>query len=106
MSQENFMSLEDLEGIILDRKENMPEKSYTANLFIAGTDRIAQKVGEEGVEVAIAATRMGITGEGEEQLVGEISDLYFHSLVLMADLGIPFARIRQELTLRHAEKSK
>ncbi len=99
------MEIEDLERIIQGRKAEMPDGSYTASLFKKGTDRIAQKVGEEGVEVAIAATRLGITGQGEQELIGEVADLWFHSLVLLAQLDIPFIRIREELTKRHAEKN-
>lgn len=59
---EKSWSMEDLDRIIQSRKAEMPENSYVASLFRKGTERIAQKVGEEGVEVAIAATRVGITG--------------------------------------------
>ena len=102
---EKILTIEDLEKIIQGRKAEMPEGSYTASLFKAGTDRIAQKVGEEGVEVAIAATRLGITGSGEQNLIGEVADLWFHSLALLAQLDLPFIKIRQELTKRNIEKN-
>ena len=103
--KENIIQIEDLERIILGRKAQMPEGSYVASLFKKGTDRIAQKVGEEGVEVALAATRLGITGQGEKELVGEVTDLWFHSLVLLAQLNIPYLKVMEELTKRHAEKT-
>lgn len=104
--KEEILSLTDLEGIIKDRKEKMPEGSYVAFLFEKGTDRIAQKVGEEGVEVSIAATRLGITGEGRENVIGETADLWFHSLVVLAASGISVSEVLGELTRRHGEKTK
>lgn len=105
LMKENILEIEDLERIIQSRKDEMPEGSYVASLFRKGTDRISQKVGEEGVEVAIAATRLGITGQGERELIGEVADLWFHSLVLLGQLNIPFLEVREELTRRHAEKT-
>ena len=61
----------------------MPEGSYTTSLFKSGTARIAQKVGEEGVETALAAA----TGD-KEHMPGEIADLMYHTLVLLADAGL------------------
>ena len=103
--KDNILEIEDLEKIIENRKAEMPEGSYVASLFRKGTERIAQKVGEEGVEVAIAATKLGITGQGEQELIGEVADLWFHSLVLLRQLDIPFLKIKEELTKRHAEKT-
>lgn len=103
---ENNWSLEDLEKIIQSRKKEMPEGSYVASLFRIGTDRIAQKVGEEGVEVAIAATRFGITGKGRELLVGELADLWFFSIIAAVDGGITSKEILAELDRRNSEKNK
>jgi phosphoribosyl-ATP pyrophosphohydrolase len=85
-----------LEAIIADRRDHPTESSYTSSLFASGRSRIAQKVGEEAVEVVVAALSQ------ERQLqVGELSDLFFHTLVLMADLGITLDDIRDELANRH-----
>lgn len=67
-----------LEAIIADRKRTLPENSYSAKLFKEGTPRIAQKVGEEAVEVAVAAT----LGD-KNQLKEEIADLLYHIIVLL-----------------------
>jgi phosphoribosyl-ATP pyrophosphohydrolase/phosphoribosyl-AMP cyclohydrolase len=74
--------LEELFSVIQDRKQEMPDGSYTAELFKGGVDRIAQKVIEEAGEVAIA----GMKGD-RDQLVRETSDLLYHSLVLLSVLG-------------------
>lgn len=103
--KEIILSIEDVNQIVQNRKEKMPVGSYVSSLLQQGVDRVAQKVGEEGVEVAIAATKMGLTKLGEDEVVGEIADLWFHSLVLLAKLDIPFIKIKEELTKRHLEKS-
>ena len=74
--------LEELFSLIQDRKEAMPNGSYTTSLFEAGSDRIAQKVIEEAGEVAIAGVK-----SDRESLAGEMADLLYHSLVLMAATG-------------------
>lgn len=102
---EKTWSMDDLDLIIQKRKAEMPEKSYVASLFRKGADRIAQKVGEEGVEVAIAATRLGITGLGRQQLIGEIADLEFSVRVLLVNFDIPFSEVIETLRLRHFEKT-
>lgn len=98
-------SLEDLDQIIQKRKEEMPEGSYVASLFRKGTDRIAQKVGEEGVEVAIAATRLGITGRGRQDFIGEIADLEFSVRILLVHFGIPYGEVVEVLRQRNVEKT-
>ena len=75
--------LEELFSVIQDRKQEMPEGSYTTSLFRGGTDRIAQKVIEEAGEVAIAGVR-----EDQDALVAEMADLLYHSLVLMSSAGV------------------
>lgn len=104
-NEENLLSVEGLEGIILDRKANMPKDSYVASLLRERVDRSTQKVVEEAGEFAVAATRMGITHEGEQEVIREASDVVFHTLVLLAKLDIPFVRIREELTRRHVERT-
>lgn len=88
-----------LEGIIEQRIADRPEGSYTARLFAQGPRRVAQKVGEEGLEVALAAV-----AETDEKVVGESADLLYHLLVLLKSRGIPLARVVSELASRHAEK--
>ena len=88
-----------LEGIIRDRQVNPVEGSYTNSLFASGRGRMAQKVGEEGVETVIAA----LTQDRERQ-TSEIADLFYHTLVLMADLGLTLEDIEAELQRRHAPR--
>jgi phosphoribosyl-ATP pyrophosphohydrolase len=88
--------LDQLEAIIQDRKVNPKEGSYTNLLFDKGRTKISQKVGEEAVEVVVAAL-----GEGKEEQIGELADLFYHTLVLMADLDITLDDIRNKLNVRH-----
>ena len=85
-----------LEKIIQNRKINPKSGSYTNTLFDAGTNKIAQKVGEEATEVIVAAL-----GQGRDEQIGELSDLIYHTLVLMAQLGISLDDVRGELSRRH-----
>ena len=75
--------MEELFSVIQDRKEAMPEGSYTTSLLQGGSERVAQKVIEEAGEAAIA----GVQQDGE-QLADELADLFYHSLVLMSATGI------------------
>jgi len=90
------MNIEQLFEIIQDRKNNPTEKSYTASLFAKGLPKIAQKVGEEGVEVTIAALV-----QDDERLISEIADLTYHTLVVMSARGITPEQILAELEKRH-----
>lgn len=94
-----FGFIGELENIIGQRMEDQPEQSYTAGLARSGVRRIAQKIGEEGVEVALAAT----TGNRVE-LVEESADLLFHVLVLLKQQNLGFEDIAAKLQERHAEK--
>ena len=85
-----------LESIITDRYENPTEKSYINKLRAKGLNKIAQKVGEEGVETVIAAL-----AETQEDLVNEASDLVFHLLVLLKEKGLSISDIAKNLELRH-----
>ena len=87
--------LKELYGVIMDRKENPVEGSYTNYLLDKGTEKIAKKVGEEAVETAIAAAK-----EDRQEIIGEIADVIYHILVLMADQGIAWEDIEQELRSR------
>ncbi len=88
--------LNELFKIIEDRKANPSEKSYTASLFANGEDRICQKVGEEAVEVIIAAK-----GQGDERIIEEISDLFYHTLVLLSAKDLSLSDVEEELRKRH-----
>ena len=88
--------LKELFQIIEDRKANPSQKSYTASLFAEGEDRILQKVGEEAVEVIIAAK-----GQGDQRIIEEVSDLFYHTLVMLSFKGLTLADIEDELRKRH-----
>ena len=96
MSQIHFIEV--LESIIQDRLAAGPDGSYTARLAAAGTRRIAQKVGEEGVEVALAA----VAGDRNE-VVDEAADLVYHLLVLLNDREITLADVAETLKRRHED---
>ena len=87
-----------LEDIIANRKQAMPDDSYTSQLFAAGAKRIAQKVGEEAVEVALAAS----SGNRDETL-SESADLLYHLLVLLADQDIRLSQVVDKLASRHTK---
>ena len=91
--------LGELEAVIAARIAAAPESSYTARLHAAGTQRMAQKVGEEGLEVALAAV-----GADAGALIGESADLLFHLLVLLKSRGHTLAEVVEELRLRHAAR--
>ena len=89
--------LGELEALIAQRIADRPEGSYTARLYAQGLKRMAQKVGEEGLEVALAAV-----AETEEKLVGESADLLYHLLLLLKSRGLSLERVVAELASRHA----
>lgn len=92
--------LQRLEQIIASRVAGRPEGSYTARLFAQGPARIAQKVGEEGVELALAAV-----GSEDAKVVGEAADLLYHVMILLRHRGLTLADIAAELELRHASRT-
>jgi phosphoribosyl-ATP pyrophosphohydrolase len=77
--------LDELEDILRARKSADPDDSYVASLHQAGLNRILEKVGEEATEVIIAAKQAEVDGQTDE-LVKEVADLWFHSLVLLSHL--------------------
>jgi len=97
-SCEASFSLDRLYRIITDRKNNPKPGSYTTYLFDKGVDKILKKIGEETTEVVIA----GKAGDKPETIY-EISDLVYHVMVLMADMGIRPAEIIEELASRHGQ---
>ena len=95
----SLVFLHQLEQLLASRKGADPESSYTASLYARGTKRISQKVGEEGVEVALAAT----SGDKAE-LVCESADLIYHLLVLLQDQGLSLSDVTNKLQERHNKK--
>ncbi|MCQ1056533.1 bifunctional phosphoribosyl-AMP cyclohydrolase/phosphoribosyl-ATP diphosphatase HisIE [Photobacterium sp. DNB23_23_1] len=96
VEQPALVFLHQLEQVLASRKGADPESSYTASLYARGTKRISQKVGEEGVEVALAAT----SGDKAE-LVCESADLIYHLLVLLQDQGMSLSDVTAKLQERH-----
>ena len=88
-------TLETLYEVVLDRKANPREGSYTCYLFDKGLDKILKKVGEECAETIIAAKN-----DSAADTVGEIADLIYHLLVMMAEKGIPLGDVLSELDRR------
>ena len=86
---------DELWAVIQDRKAHPKEGSYTCRLFAAGENEILKKMGEEVVEVIVAAT-----GQGDERVVYEVADLWYHTLVLLAARGIELADVEAELRRR------
>lgn len=97
MSISNIAFLEDLETIVKSRLHEGAGESYTARLAAAGIKRIAQKVGEEGVELALAAT-----AGNKDEIVDEAADLLYHMIVLLAVQGLGLKDICDRLRTRHA----
>jgi phosphoribosyl-ATP pyrophosphohydrolase/phosphoribosyl-AMP cyclohydrolase len=85
-----------LEDVIAQRATDKPEASYTARLLEKGVARVAQKVGEEGVELALAGA-----AQGEDKVVEEAADLLFHMLVLMRARGVSLSQVVRQLESRH-----
>ncbi|MDW8847221.1 bifunctional phosphoribosyl-AMP cyclohydrolase/phosphoribosyl-ATP diphosphatase HisIE [Erwinia sp. MMLR14_017] len=85
-----------LEQLLAERKHADPKSSYTASLYASGTKRIAQKVGEEGVETALAATV-----NDRHELTNEASDLIYHLLVLLQDQDLNLSTVINNLRQRH-----
>ena len=90
-----------LEAVIAQRMAERPEGSYTARLLAAGPKRIAQKVGEEGLEVALAAV-----AESDDELVAESADLLYHLLLLLQSRGLRLEQVVAKLESRHAGRAR
>ena len=88
--------IEGLYDLLVGRKENMPEGSYTTYLFQKGIDKILKKVGEECTEVIIAGK-----ADDKKETIYEIADLAYHVMVLMVEMGISVEDIQKELASRH-----
>ena len=92
----NIGFLDQLGRLITERHKTMPEGSYTTSLFSEGKARIAQKVGEEGVELALARVK-----EDSAEMANEAADLLFHMMVLLEDAGLSLADAINVLQDRH-----
>lgn len=94
MSQQQHI-LDAVYQVILERKSNPSDNSYTASLMQKGIDKILKKLGEEATEVVIAAK-----GGVREEIVYEVADLFFHTLVLLGHQEIPLEAVNDELRRR------
>ncbi len=99
--EKSSFSIDSLYDMITERKETMPEKSYTTYLFEKGKEKILKKVGEESTEVIIGAMK-----NDKAETIYEIADLSYHILVLMVEMGIDINDIREELAKRHVIDTK
>jgi phosphoribosyl-ATP pyrophosphohydrolase/phosphoribosyl-AMP cyclohydrolase len=90
-----------LEQIVTQRIATRPEGSYTAKLVDAGITRIAQKVGEEGLELALAAV-----AQSDGEIIGEAADLLFHTALLLKAKGLSLAQVVAELESRHSGQTR
>lgn len=97
MSNSDLAFFSRLEAIVNDRLSNPSDDSYTAKLAASGIKRIAQKVGEEGVELALAAA----AGD-QEEILEEAADLVYHLIVLLASRRISLGDVADRLESRHA----
>jgi phosphoribosyl-AMP cyclohydrolase / phosphoribosyl-ATP pyrophosphohydrolase len=91
-----FNFLGELDTLVATRERERPAGSYSTKLFEAGTRRIAQKVGEEGVETALAGV-----AQDDAALLGEAADLVYHLMVLLRARGLSWAEVVSALELRH-----
>ena len=94
--EKHEFSLRGLYGLLLQRKAEMPQGSYTTYLFEKGLDKILKKVGEESTEVIIAGK-----ADDKKETIYELADLAYHALVLMAQMGITVEEVQDELASRH-----
>lgn len=95
-SELNEFSLQGLYDLLVGRKTDKPEGSYTTYLFEKGTDKILKKIGEESTEVIIAGK-----ADDKKETIYEIADLAYHVMVLMVQMGISVEDIHRELASRH-----
>jgi phosphoribosyl-ATP pyrophosphohydrolase len=97
----------ELSRVLVERKNADPEQSYVASLYAKGLNKILEKVGEEATEVIIAAKDYR---SDQQDLVGEVADLWFHSMVMLTHLGVEPQEVLQTLGARfgiggHVEKA-
>ncbi len=92
----NEFSMDGLYDLLIGRKKDMPEGSYTTYLFQKGIDKILKKIGEESTEVIIASK-----ADDKAETVYEIADLAYHIMVMIVEMGISLDDVRKELASRH-----
>lgn len=97
--EDRYAFLAELQSVLAERKATLPEGSYTSSLFQGGVDRIGKKIGEEASEVIIAAKN-----NDNEELKWETADLFFHTLLLLTQQGLPFDEVLKALESRHKKK--
>jgi len=100
VTESNLEFIGELENIIQSRLDHPVGESYTAKLAAAGTKRIAQKVGEEGIELALAA----VVGDRDE-IIDEAADLVYHVIVLLSNERVTLADVVTRLELRHSDRT-
>jgi phosphoribosyl-AMP cyclohydrolase / phosphoribosyl-ATP pyrophosphohydrolase len=100
-SMEFGLAINNLYALIARRKEERPQGSYTTYLFDSGLDKILKKIAEESGEVIIAAKN-----KSSREIISELSDLFYHLLVLMVERGVKLDEVREELRSRAAPKEK
>ena len=98
MSRPDIDFIAELECIVRDRIAQSGDESYTVRLAASGTRRIAQKVGEEGVELALAAT-----SGSQQETIDEAADLVYHMIVLLHDRGLSLEDVARRLQSRHGD---
>lgn len=101
--------LQQLEEVLVQRRNADPEQSYVASLYAQGLNMILEKVGEESIEVILAAKDAQATAQHQD-LVHEVADLWFHLMVLLAQQNLSYTDVEQELASRfglsgHVEKA-
>ena len=103
--------LDELTQILAQRKVGDPEASYVASLHAKGLNKILEKVGEEATEVILAAKDAPDNASGKEEVVKETADLWFHTMVMLSELGLTPQQVLDELAKRlgisgHDEKAR
>ena len=98
MSKPDIHFIAELEAIVRKRLDDGGDESYTARLAASGTKRIAQKVGEEGVELALAAA-----AGSQQETIEEAADLIYHLIVLLAERGLSLEDVSHRLRTRHSD---
>ncbi len=101
-----LITLEELHQIVSSRIDNKEPNSYSYKIAKAGLEKSTRKVGEEALEVLIASfiDEQRNTEKSHQELVGELADLYYHTIILMAQRGVKIEEVMQELTARNSKK--
>jgi phosphoribosyl-ATP pyrophosphohydrolase/phosphoribosyl-AMP cyclohydrolase len=92
--------IDELDAVIQQRRAASTDESYTARLFAKGRHKIAQKVGEEGLETAMAGV-----AQDDDRLIDEAADLIYHLLVLLNERNVPLRAVLQRLDQRHSDRT-